>query len=292
MTVRGVWDLQGTARQQQIVGTALDRCSFPFDSLAPGLLAATGRTTIPVEWADLSVYAGVLAEALAGEGHPHVHGDDGDKADIIASRDRVLGLAWYSGRVSIERTLEGDPELAGEVFHSEGAHMIDFFLMSDVQRVGIWNALHGPTEQLAEGAPIEDGTDLGHGHGWFDVGGYYSFVGEAFMGAFVKTYTTYAVTMDFDHPTSHLATYGVRNTLTPYFLHDGLVHEPHSRYPTPRWFTSAAEAAAAGYAMCPACTAAEVARANGDSQLDQVSGTDTTVVVDGGSGKPPKKHDH
>jgi hypothetical protein len=259
MTLRGVWDLQGTAKQQSIAGTALDRCSFPFDALAPGLEADTGRTAIPVEWADLTVYADQLAAAEAGTGHHHVHAD-GDLADIVASRGRVLGLAWYSGKVSIERTLESDPELAGEVFLSEAAHMIDFFLMTDVQRVGIWNALHPPEQHITESTVIEDGTHLGHGHGWFDVGGYYAFVGEAFMGAFVATYSTYKVTMEFDHPTSHLATYDVRNTLTPYFLHDGLVHEPHSRYPTPRWFTSAAQAQAAGYEMCPWCQAGEVAR--------------------------------
>lgn len=282
VTVRGVWDLLGTAQQQGIINEALDRCSFPFDALAPGLLASVGRTTIPVEWADLSVYAADVEQAWAGEGHSHVHGD-GDKADVLAvrtadGRARVLGLAWYSGKVSIDTSLVAQRELAGEVFISEAAHMVDFFLMSDVQRVGMWNALHWPNEQLEPGAPIEDGSDLGHGHGWFDVGGYYSFVGEAFMGAMVLTYSTYRVTIPFDHPTSHEATYRVRAVLTPYFAADGVVHEPHSRVPATRWYASAEQAASSGTPMCMTCFPAAVLPADDGAP-------DATITVPAGPGR-------
>lgn len=212
-----VWNLVGTPSQNAIVQDALNRCDFPFQWLEPELRSEVGKTQIPVEWADLSRYgqANAVEVPRAAGGHgDHDHGHDerelthfhvedpetGDKAHGIGFRSRVLGLAWYSGKVSLENTLESDPELAKEVFLAEGAHMVDFFYMTEDHRRKVWNAVHDDAADLPEGTPVGNGTDLGHGHGWFDVGGYYSWVGEAFMGLFIKAFSDLPVTINFDHP--------------------------------------------------------------------------------------------
>lgn len=213
-----IFTYQGTARQREIARTALEeRCDFPWHVLLFGLQAQTGRSTIPVDWQDLSRWA-ATAEAQGARAHktndPVVE-VDGDKAWLIEHRHRVLGLAWYSGRVTLEQTLVDEPELAGEVLLSEGAHMWDFFGMSDRDRVAVWNALHPPHQQLPLDADVTDGVDLGHGHGWFDVAGYYSWVGEALMGLFVAAFSDYPVTIDFDHPVTAEAAAKVRAIVFP-----------------------------------------------------------------------------
>jgi hypothetical protein len=167
-----IFTLSGTAAQQALVSSALAACDFPFERLVDKLQAQTGRTTIPVEWADLSRYAATVSEAAAKGGHAHVH-EDGDTAHPIEYRQRVLGLAWYSGKVSMDVSLEANPDLAREVFLSEGAHMVDFFYMTDEERGALikhWD----PTDD-----PNVD---------WFDAGPYETWMGEAFMGLFVRAF--------------------------------------------------------------------------------------------------------
>lgn len=207
-----VWNLVGTANQNAIVQDALNRCDFPFQWLESELRSEVGKTQIPVEWADLSRYGQAEAMDVPRHGADHDHDEQelthfhvedpetGDKAHGIGFRNRVLGLAWYSGKISLEVTMELQPELAKEVFLAEGAHMVDFFYMNDEHRRGVWNAVHTDVEDLPAGINIEDGIDLGHGHGWFDVGGYYSWVGEAFMGLFIKAFSDLPVTIHFHHP--------------------------------------------------------------------------------------------
>lgn len=251
------WSLRGTAQQNAIIQQALDRCDFPFETFGED-------RTIPVEWADLSRYSAApvggdspleahaapgasaehdhdgefdvlaisaeLAEELRlpVEERPRAHGDD-DHHEGVA-RERVLGLAWYSGRVTIEQTLVANPTLAMEVFLSEGAHMVDFFGMTDEHRVGVWNAVHPPHQHLEPGTQIADGIDLGHGHSWFDVGGYYSWVGEAFMGLFVRAFSNVPVTINFNHAATAEASAKVRDIFLP-AVED--VPEPEPTPPTP-----------------------------------------------------------
>lgn len=214
---------QGTTTQQAIVGEAIGRCTFPFGWLRVGLHADTGRLRIPVDWQDLSRYSAAAAAHEPAQVTPRAHSDaheitdpaTGEKAHVLA-RERVLGLAWYSGKVTLDTSLESDRELAGEVFLSEAAHMVDFFWMADRHRIAIWNALHPPGQQLDPDTPIEDAKDLGHGHGWFDVGPYGTWVGEAVMSAFVAAFSDYPVTMLFpDHPVTPRAAAAIRAALVP-----------------------------------------------------------------------------
>lgn len=221
-----VFELQGTEHQRSLVQRALDRTTFPFERLLPQLRSEVGRERIPVEWQDLSRWGQKAGDPYspppAEIGHVEVavgdHGDLGhEHAHGVAVRGRVLGLAWYSGKVTLDTSLEAEPELAAEVFLSEGAHMVDFFYMDGLQRVAVYNAFHldNPEHQLKDHADVPDGQDMGHGHGWFDVGGYYSWVGEAFMGGFVRAYSDVQVTIDFDHRATPAAAGAIRQALTP-----------------------------------------------------------------------------
>ncbi len=210
-----VFHLQGNPHQVGVASAALARCDFPFDLLRPGLAAATGRTAIPVEWADLSRYTAELAEKRELGGHLHIHTGD-DVGHPVEVRGRVLGLAWYSGKVTLDVTLTGHPQLAAEVLLSEGAHMVDFFYMSNAHRIAVFNAMHPDEQDLPAGANIVDGVQLGtHLCGWFDVGPYRSWVGEAFMGAFVKAFSDVPVTIPFDHPATNDVARDVRKALLP-----------------------------------------------------------------------------
>ncbi len=198
-----VFALSGTPTQNAIVQAALDACDFPFDRLAAGLQAQTGRTTIPVEWADLSSY-GARGVRAAGE-HDHEHDDEwgtGHPVSDPEARAQVLGLAWTNGRVQLEAGLEQNARLAQEVFLSEGAHMVDFFYMTDADRQGITDALHG-------------GPAAEHGHGWFDVGPYETWAGEAFMGQFIASFApSVGVTLtQFVHRPSAESSAAVRKLL-------------------------------------------------------------------------------
>ena len=160
-----IFELRGTPSQQALVERALARCDYPFDRLAAGLAAQAGRSVIPVEWTDLSAYG--------ARGH-------GDIEAHVLFRERVLGLAWYEGRISIEQSLEAQPELAQEVFLAEAAHMVDFFALTDEQRAAIVRAYHG------------EALDA---HGWFDVGGYGEWVGEAWMAGFTLAFSDVVPTL-------------------------------------------------------------------------------------------------
>lgn len=201
-----VWDLSRLDdRQRSIIGSALSRCDFPFERLAPELRSEVGRDAIPVEFADLSRYSA----QVEAEGHSHA-----DDAHILAGefdgRRAALGLAWYSGKVSIEARLVDDPDLAVEVFLAEGAHMVDFFYVTDDQREHIFDAYH-------------DGTKTPHEHGWFEETGnhdYWSWVGESFMAGFTRAYAP-AVPIRLEarqpwvHPTTDSVAGAIINILTP-----------------------------------------------------------------------------
>lgn len=213
MLIPSILELQGTLSQQAVVATAIARSNFPWDILLPGLQAKTGRTKIPCDWMDLSRWNASHADA---NGLPHAHGDEAHTIEReIDERQRVLGLAWYAGRVTLDLSLEHNPELAGEVFLSEAAHMADFFYMTDEHRRRIWNAFHPNDPPIQPGQSFGDGVHIGHNHSWFDVGSYRSWVGEAFMGAFTKAYSDFPVTIPFDHPVSPDVIRTTQDTLTP-----------------------------------------------------------------------------
>lgn len=222
-----IFNLLGTPAQNAIILDALQKTDFPWEKLESKLQATKGKSKIPVEWADLTAYgakAATVETPRSSESHDdhdhdahdhpeekeeseigHFHVEEGeDLAHGIAFRERTLGLAWYSGKVTMDISLESDPLLAKEVFLSEGAHMIDFFFMTDQQRTDIFNAFHGSKTK----APA-------HGHAWFDVGGYNTWVGEAFMGGFVKAYSPFPVTIPFVHPPTAYTTKRIREILTP-----------------------------------------------------------------------------
>lgn len=235
-----IFDLQGTTQQNLIVHECLARCDFPWrEQIGQGLKFDTGRDTIPVDWQDLTRYRASEADS------PRAHGggahedtiydpDTGEMAHTIEYRSRVLGLAWYSGRITLENSLVNEPELAGEVFLSEVAHMWDFFGMTDTDRVTVWNAVHPPEQHIATLTDIVDGVDLGHGHGWFDVGDYYQWVGEALMGLFVRAFSDYSVTIDFpEHPVTPEAAKAVREIVYPPAEDPSPVPEPVPDEPAP-----------------------------------------------------------
>lgn len=258
----GVFDLSScTPLEQDITARALRRCTFDFERLRPGLQAAVGRDHIPVEWADLSrfsqlhVLVYVNEGAETGErpvdlGHFDVE-EDGDHGHGILWRGRALGLAWYSGRVSIEKTLADEPELAGEVFLSEAAHMVDFFLMTPEQRARVFALFHG-----------DDPTP--HDHGWFEETGnhdYWSWVGESFMGGFVRAFSDFAVTLTgFNHAVTDQVARGIRDVLSPaptvpVFGTKGsaVYHDEHRGVRQIMWWPAPAAAIAEGRRPCGVC---------------------------------------
>lgn len=239
MLVHDIWNLRGTPEQNRIIEETLERVDFPWKWLVAELQNEVGKSTIPVEWEDLSRYAEEEEdnhEAKMVSRKPRRHGGDADY-HIVGYRNRVLGLAWYSGKVTLDSTLVNEPELAGEVFMSEGAHMVDFFYMDDRMRAGVWNAFHPDEEDVPLETLIEDGVPIGHNHGWFDVGGYYSWVGEAFMGGFVKAFSDLPVTISFDHAATPEAAAEIRRVFgleeTPEVPDEPIVEEPVAPEPTP-----------------------------------------------------------
>ncbi len=223
-----IWNLQGTENQQRIAREGLALCDFPFDRLAEQLRTEVGRDSIPVEWADLSrynaapvvAYNGITVENVAvtwTQPHNHVH-EDGETAHpierVVEGRRRVLGLAWYSGKVTLDTSLENDPRLAHEVLLAEGAHMVDFFYMTNAHRVGVINALH--RDQLPASFQVDNGGPLGldgHQCGWFDVGPYSMWVGEAMMEAFIESFSPVQVTIQLGHPVSPVQAIYIRRLL-------------------------------------------------------------------------------
>lgn len=243
-----MWDLQGTESQRRVAAAGLARCSFPWESLREGL-AKVGRSAIPVEWADLSRYASALA---AGK-HHHVHEGE-DVGHPIEARGRVLGLAWYSGKVSLDLSLEHSPPLAHEVLLAEGAHMVDFFRMTPRDREQLYLILH-------------EGDATPHDHGWFEETGnhdYWSWVGEAWMAMFCLAYSDVTPTLTgFVHQARPEMVPAVRALLTPnpeakaepYFamVRSSVFHDDHRKVAREIEFSTYQDALASGRRPCGVC---------------------------------------
>lgn len=196
-----MFDLSNLAPEERLITEqAIARTSFHWNLLKPKLQAEKNKASIPVEWVDLSRYAQSLSESKSKGGHNHIHEND-DVGHPIEFRNRVLGLAWYSGKISVEKSLVSEPVLAQEVFLSEVAHMVDFFYMSEEQRKQIFLSYHG-------------GDASEHGHDWFDKGTYWEWIGESFMNGFVKAYSDVPVAMDnFTHKTTDEVAAQIRDIL-------------------------------------------------------------------------------
>lgn len=218
------WNLDGLdAAGRGALEKVLRRCDFNFDLLLPRLRAEKGKDSIPVEITDLTTYARQARTSVAparhhndhdhdahsepgedpqfpDEGLGHIHMVDpetGDTAHGIAYRRRVLGLAWYSGKISLDVGLVSDPDFLGEVFMCEGAHMVDFFWMTDPQRRSILEA-YGAVD-------------------WFEEGGeqdYEDWTGESFMIGFTRAFTDIVPRFDqFTHQTTPAVAAAIRSIL-------------------------------------------------------------------------------
>lgn len=108
MTTDQIFSARGTAAQTALIRSAVDRCNFRFDVLAPGLRDQTGQTAIDVSFARLG----------AGVG----------------------GWASSDGSIQISSDLSADDAQA--VFLMEAAHAVDFFWLADPQRKAIYAAFH------------------------------------------------------------------------------------------------------------------------------------------------------
>lgn len=181
-----------TWEQKLIIEEALSRCSFNWEVLKPKLKSEKNKDLIPVEFIDCNVFGNRSSSSHTDEEGKHEHIDvyhNGDTGHGILFRNKILGLAWYSGKVSIDLSLINSPQLAMETFLAEGAHMIDFFYMTPEHRKKIYEAYHG-----------DDHSE--HGHGWFEETGntdYWSWVGESFMGGFILAYSNVPLSFDGFH---------------------------------------------------------------------------------------------
>ena len=100
--------VSGTPAQVESVRAAVAGCTFPFDALAPGLRALTGRDAVEVSFARLAPGVG--------------------------------GLSYSDGRIEISEAL--DAASAGPTFLMEAAHSVDFFLMTSAQRQAVYALFH------------------------------------------------------------------------------------------------------------------------------------------------------
>lgn len=204
-----VFYTSGTPEQIDLANSALEACDFDFDLLRPSLVRE-GRTTIRVEWSDLSRYNHSAAT------HDHAEGAHTITREVDG-RQRVLGLFYLPPhtRVVLDRSLEQHPDLAREVFLAEAAHAVDYHYMTPAHRRAVVNLLH--KDDLAEGADVFDGATFkldGHECSWFDVGAYADWVGEAFMETFIEAFApSVPVTIELNHPTSPQVAQSVRDLL-------------------------------------------------------------------------------
>lgn len=204
-----IWDLRGCTPQQQVILTqGFDRCSFDFNLLKPGLAAgnqwsAAGKTSIPVTFRDLSGFQ-VAKRRAKFEGDADDDHDHAEGVHVITApgnAQAALGLFWFDGRVEIDSSLVNQPELCQEVFFAEGAHATDMYYMN----VKGWRptvfAFYHP-----------QGSD---NHGWFE-GPYFTQVGEAFMGGFIRAFTNIPLSIQgFVHPTTDEIAEKIRALLLP-----------------------------------------------------------------------------
>lgn len=247
-----IWEVPDD--QAPVFEAALAVGSFPWHKLQPGILRDVGRDHIPAKLSDLSRWAGA--------GHQHSHGPD--EPHVLetheGSRHRVLGLFWLDYRIEIDQSLVSDPRLLAEVLWSEGAHAIDYALLTDPQRAEIAAALHpnGPDE-----------------HTWWEVhdysGEYNRLMGESFMQIVYEAYTRHRATIQLHHEATLDAIEVTRRILTPELVaptgpapffglvKSKVVHDDHEGVAREVEWPTLAAALADGRRACRVCRPKEAA---------------------------------
>lgn len=273
-----MWSLTGTASQNALVQAAIDRSDMDWSKLLPSL-QREGKTQIRVEWADLSRF-GQAAVALRAHGGGERVTDENGQAAIpvereVEGRRRVLGLFYLPPhtRVVLDFALEQDPILTQRVFIAEGAHAVDYHVMTAEHRRLFINSLH--TQQLPVGADVSDGAvfDLdGHACSWFDgkrVDGqliaYRDWIGETFMQGFIEATTDLGNDFQLGHPVGPEDRSVIRQFLGVDVPAPALrrvfrsrrtslvVHGKHWGVSPVEWFDSLAAAQVAGLRGCRVC---------------------------------------
>lgn len=180
----------GTTAEKDTINAALERFDYPLNSLATAINARYG--------------------------HPYVNVSFGDLPD---GRDIGFILGEFingTGEIIIDSALVGLPSLVRGVLLHEIAHLLDEVLLTNAQRVSIWNAMHtDPADMLPYGTAVTPGVAIDHGHYWSGGPDYLDLVEEAFANAFVKAYSDAAVVDEFSHPATLDAADKIRYALTP-----------------------------------------------------------------------------
>lgn len=257
-----LWNLLGTDAQNALVQQAIDCCDFDFDKCLPSL-TREGRSSVQVEWADLSRYR----NRMAGDRHEHEDGVHPIEREV-EGRMQVLGLFYLPPhtKIVLDLSLERLPELAREVFLAEAAHCVDYHFMTREHRRLFVNSVH--REQLPPGADTADGVAFaldGHTCSWFDVNSYDWWVGESLMAAFVRFTSDVPVSIELNHPIGPEDRTVFREFLgivdSPPTAHrvyrartsSNVVHDQHAWLKPAQWFDSLAAAQAAGLRACRIC---------------------------------------
>lgn len=194
----------GTDNQVALTQEARERCDFPFERLLPELAREADRDEVIITWADLTKartddFRATLLKPVAQLYDSYVRHHEAQP------RHRVLGEAWTDGVVRIDYSCETDPELAVEVVLSELAHIVDFFYLTPEMREAIWDVYHPEESNIGD-----------HSHGWFDIGGYETWVGESFMAGFTRAYSNARITLtQFVHATTDEVARKIRHVVTP-----------------------------------------------------------------------------
>jgi len=245
--------ITNTSYQRRLVEEAISQCTFPYERLLPKLKSEQHKDLIPVEWRNLAQGAAALSHSTYHKQGIHP----------IVVRQQTLGLAWYSGKIELDLSLEHTPSLAKEVFLAESAHMVDFFYITPEQRAEMFKIFH-------------HGDTTPHDHGWFEETGnqnYWAFVGEAWMGGFIQAYTELEPSLgNFEHKINEAEAQQIREILTPagsgmppaipnpmgsvWALYTGKVYHDHHKSLEKgqlRFFPSSAEARVAGLKPCRVC---------------------------------------
>ena len=258
-----IWNLRGTASQNALVQQALALCDFPWDELRTSL-AREGRSSIAVEWADLSRFN------HGAEGHEHADGAHTIVREVDG-RKRVLGLFYLPPhtKVVLDNGLASRPALAHEVFLAEAAHACDYHSFIDRGlRPKIWNALHADEHHVEH---VPESGDINHGHSWFDgPAGYSTWVGETVMALVTRAFApSVQVTINLSHPITGEAIQVLREAYFPPVApeleptpskpvyrarkHSNVVHDSHLLLAPIQWWPSLAAAQAAGMRACKVC---------------------------------------
>lgn len=199
-----------TSRQRAVVEYALDHCDFPWELLAPGLKKSAGKERIGVYWKWLTqrqwedvCKGGRTVHPVSARGHSHGtapqnHGDDHDHGHVHdheheqdhpgaqaqvarAGGRRAMDYGWAvdDGRMFLQSRKVAERDFMASVFLLEGAHFVDYHLLTPKLRREIFEIFH-------------HGSAKEHEHGWWETEtapDYEQMVGESFMFGFLYAFS-------------------------------------------------------------------------------------------------------